>query len=48
MKTTLNGINSKLDNTEEWISNLKDNVVEIEQQNEKKKYFKNVGSLRKL
>lgn len=35
MKTTLNGINSKLDNTEEWISNLKDKTVEIEQQNEK-------------
>ena len=29
MKNTLEGINSRLDNTEEWISKLKDKVVEI-------------------
>ena len=29
MKNILEGINSKLDNTEEWISKLKDKVVEI-------------------
>lgn len=29
MKNILEGINSKLDNTEEWISKLKDKVIEI-------------------
>ena len=29
MKNILEGINSKLDNTEDWISKLKDTVIEI-------------------
>ena len=39
MKNTLEGIKGRLDDTEEWISDLKDRVVEItqaEQKNEKK------------
>lgn len=37
MKITSEGIDSKLDNTEEWISYLEDRVVEIPNQNSKMK-----------
>ena len=41
MKNILEGINSKLDDTEKWISDLEDRIVEITHQNgKKKKYFK--------
>lgn len=39
MKNTLDGINSRLENEEEWINHLEDGVVEIiqdEQQKEKR------------
>ena len=36
IKDTLEGSNSKLDDTEEWISELKDTVVEITQAEQKK------------
>ena len=36
IKNTLEGSNSKLDDTEEWISELKDTVVEITQAEQKK------------
>jgi len=40
MKNTLEGINSRLDDTEKWISNLEDRIVHITQshnQNSKRK-----------
>ena len=37
MKNTLEGINSKLNNTEEWISKLEDRVVEITEAEQKKR-----------
>ena len=40
IKNTLEGINSRLDNTEEWITNLEDMAVEIPKLNrEMKKEF---------
>lgn len=44
-KNTLEGINSKWNDTEEWISELEDRVVEItdvEQKKKKKKEMKKV------
>ena len=43
MKNTLEWINSRLDDTEEWISNQEDRVIEItqpEQQKEEKNFLK--------
>ena len=50
IKNTLDGITSTLDHTEEWISNLKDKLVEITQaeQKKKKEFLKNQDSLRDL
>ena len=51
MNNTQGEVNSRLNNTEEWINNLKDTVVEInqtEQQKEKKRIFKNKDSLRDM
>ena len=39
LKNTLEGINSRLNNREEWISKLEDRVVEIIQGEQKKKMF---------
>ena len=36
MKNTLEGINSRMDDTEEWISKLEDRVVEITEAEQKK------------
>ena len=36
MKTTSQGINRRLEDTEEWISDLEDRVVEITQLKKKK------------
>ena len=36
MKNTLEGINSKLDDTKEWISELEDRVVEMTEAKQKK------------
>ena len=43
MKNTLGGINSRIDDTEEWISDLEDKVMEIakDEQKKRKKNFKN-------
>ena len=41
MKNILEGLKSRLDNTEEWINNLKDRIVEIIQSEHKRK--KRVG-----
>lgn len=53
MKNTLVGINTSLDDTEKWISDLEDRIVYITQlpnQNSKgeKKDFKNKDSLRDI
>ena len=46
-KNTLEAIHSRLDYTEEWISDLEDRVVEIIQDEQRKKtIFKSEGSLR--
>ena len=36
MKNTLEGINSRLDDTEEWISKLEDRILEITQAGQRK------------
>ena len=36
MKNTLEGINSRLDDTEEWIRELEDGIVEITKAEQKK------------
>ena len=36
MKNTLEGINSTLNETEEWVSNLEDRLVDINQNRKKK------------
>lgn len=47
-KNTLEGINSKWNDTEEWISELEDRVVEItETANNNKKDKKNWGPIKK-
>ena len=49
MKNTLEGINSRLNNSEGWISELEDRVVEITATEQKKKRMKrNEDSLRDL
>ena len=50
IKSTLEGINSILNDTEEWISELEDRVVKSPSLNTKKKkrIFKNEDSLRDL
>ena len=37
MNNTLEGINSRLDDTEEWISKLEDRILEITQAGREKK-----------
>ena len=37
LKNTLEGINSRLDDTEEWISELEERIVEITQAEQKKR-----------
>jgi len=50
IKNTLQGINSRISEAEEWISKLEDKMVEItsEEQNELKRIKKTEGSLRDL
>ena len=50
MKTTLEGINSRITEAEKWISDLKDKVVEITttEQNKEKRMKRNEDSLRDL
>jgi len=50
LKNTLEGINSRITEAEEWISELEDRMVEIpaEKQNKEKKNKRIVGSLRDL
>ena len=50
MKNTLEGINSRINNTEEWISELEDRAVEIAdaEQRGKKRMKRNEDSLRDL
>ena len=50
MKTTLEGINSRITETEEWISDLEDRMVECtaEEQNKEKRMTRNEDSLRDL
>jgi len=50
MKNTLEGINSRLGDTEENISDLEDRIVEITQteQQKERRIFKNEDSLRYL
>ena len=40
---TLEGITSRLDNPDEWISELEDRVVEITQGEKKNEFFKSEG-----
>ena len=40
MKNTLEGIKSRLDDREEWISKLEDRIVEITQAEQKKEFLK--------
>ena len=49
-KNTLEGINSRLDDTEEWISELEDRVVRVTQaeHTKEKRIFENDDSLRDL
>ena len=49
-KNTLEGINSRIVEAEEWISDLKDRMVEITaiEQNKEKRKKKNEDSLRDL
>ena len=50
MKTTLEGINSRITEAEEWISDLEDRIVEITaaEQNKEKRMKRNEDSLRDL
>ena len=51
MKNTLEGLNGRLNDTEEWISKLEDRVVEItdaEQKKRKKRILKTEDNLRDL
>ena len=51
MKNTLEGINSRLNDTEEWISKLEDRVEEIndaEHKKEKKRMKRNEDNFRDL
>ena len=50
MKTTLEGINSRITEAEEWISDLEDRMVEFTtaEQNEEKRTKRNEDSLRDL
>ena len=48
MKNTLEVINSRLNDTEKWISELKDRVVEITAAEQKKRMKRNKDSLRHL
>ena len=48
MKNTLEGINSRLNDTEEWISELEDKVVEITEDEQKKRIKRNENGLRDL
>ena len=46
MKNTLDGINSRLDDTEKCISNLEDRIVVFTQTEKQKEILKNEDSLR--
>ena len=48
MKSTLEGINSRITEAEEWISDLEDRMVEINaaEQNKEKRMKRNEGRLR--
>ena len=50
MKNTIEGINSRITEAEEWISELEDRVVEITatKENEEKRMIRNEDSLRHL
>ena len=50
MKNTLDGINSRITEAEEWISELEDRMVEITamEQNKEKRMKRNEDSLRDL
>ena len=51
IKNTLEGLNGRLNDTEEWISKLEDRVVEItdaEQKKRKKRILKTEDNLRDL
>ena len=50
MNNTLQGINSRINEAEEWINDLKDRMVEITAtaQNTEKRMKRNEGSLRDL
>ena len=50
MKNTLEGINSRITEAEEWISELEDRMVEItaKEQNKEKRMKRNEDSLRDL
>ena len=50
MKNTLQGINSRLDDRKEWISELEDRIVEIAEaeQQKQKRIKRNEDSLRDL
>ena len=50
MKTTLEGINSRITEAEEWISDLEDRMVEVTaaEQNKEKRMKRNEDSLRDL
>ena len=50
MKNTLVGINSRITETEEWIRDLKDRMVEITamEQNKERRMIRNENSLREL
>jgi len=50
MKNTLEGINSRITETEEWIRDLKDRMVEITamEQNKERRMIRNENSLREL
>ena len=48
MKNTLEGMNSRLDDTEVWISELEDRVVKITEAEQKKEKKRNEDSLRDL
>ena len=50
MKNTLEGINSRITEAEEWISDLEDRMVEFtaEEQNKEKRMKRNEDSLRDL
>ena len=48
MKNTLEGINSRITETEEWVRDLKDRMVEITamEQNKERRMIRNENSLR--